>query len=163
MMLHAAPDHPCDVREFEEYISKLPTLLTSLLSCAPHTGGFNLPRNAPRRAVYLFSDGNDTVYVGRTNYLQRRYRQHIGGRHNDAPFAFKIARHATGYLSAKGGPTRIQLQGDPAFASAFAAARKRVSTLQFRWVEVEDPNLQYLLEIYVALVLRATHNDFENH
>ena len=80
----------------------------------------------------------------------------------DAPFAFKLARHATDNLL-KGGPTRKALEADPAFAVAFAVARERVANMQFRWVEEADPNRQCLLEIYATVVLDARYNDFINH
>ena len=35
--------------------------------------------------------------------------------------------------------------------------------MEFRWVAVDDPNLQCLFEIYATLALDAKHNDFENH
>lgn len=133
-----------------------------LTLCPPHTGRVRLPLGTPRCGVYLFSEGDDHLYVGRTDRLRDRHREHWSGKANDAPFAFKLARHATNNLS-KGSPTRKTLEVDPAFASAFLDAKERVSKMQFRWVEEADPNRQCLLEIYATVVLEARFNDFINH
>lgn len=133
-----------------------------LTSCPTHSGKVRLPLDVPRCGVYLFSEGDDHLYVGRTDRLRDRHREHWSGKANDAPFAFKLARHATGNL-VKGGPTRKALEVDPVFASAFAEARDRVAAMQFRWVEEADPNRQCLLEIYATVVLDARYNDFINH
>lgn len=134
----------------------------NLISCPPHTGRVRLPPTTPRCGVYLFSEGDDHLYVGRTDRLRDRHREHWSGKANDAPFAFKLARHATNNIL-KGGPTRKALEADPMFAAAFADARERVANMQFRWVEEADPNRQCLLEIYATVVLNARYNDFINH
>jgi predicted GIY-YIG superfamily endonuclease len=133
-----------------------------LISCPPHTGRVRLPLSTPRCGVYLFSEGDDHLYVGRTDRLRDRHKEHWSGKANDAPFAFKLARHATHNL-VKGGPTRKALEADTAFAAAFGVARERVANMQFRWVEEVDPNRQCLLEIYATVVLEARYNDFINH
>ena len=122
-----------------------------------------MPIGAPERAVYLFSEGDCYFSVGRTNRLRHRYREHCRQRHNDAPFAFKLARIESGHLKAKGGLSRAALELDPLFAAAFQRAKDRVKEMEFRWVEETDPNRQCLLEIYATLALNALHNDFENH
>lgn len=116
-----------------------------LIECKPHVGRVRLPVGVPKCGVYLFSEGDDHLYVGRTDRLRDRHREHWSGRNNDAPFAFKLARHATSNL-AKGGLTRKQLSLDPIFSAAFKAARDRIAAMQFRWVEEADPNRQCLLK-----------------
>ena len=133
-----------------------------LTECQPHTGRVRLPIGMPSCGVYLFSEGNDHLYVGRTDRLRHRHKEHWSGKGNDAPFAFKLARHATNNLL-KGGPTRKALEVDPIFAAAFAKAKERVSNMQFRWVEESDANRQCLLEMYATIVLDARYNDFINH
>jgi predicted GIY-YIG superfamily endonuclease len=58
----------------------------------------SLPRVMPDRGVYLFSDGEQHLYIGRTNALRKRLQNHcrISGTHFTATFAFRIARHETG-------------------------------------------------------------------
>ena len=146
-------------QKFQALVYQLPTLLEQLRSWEPRAKGEGLPE----RGVYLFSEGSDHLYVGRTDRLPSRYREHCSGRNNDAPFAFKLARISANRPRIRGGPTRKQLEIDPVFAEAFQMAKKRVRSLEFRWVAIDDPNLQCLFEIYATLALDAKHNDFENH
>lgn len=148
--------------KFAELADSLHPSFLKLMSCKPHTGRVRMPLDVPRCGVYLFSEGDEHLYVGRTDRMRDRHREHWSGRANDAPFAFKLARHATENL-VKGGPTRKALEADPTFAAAFSAARERVANMQFRWVEEADPNRQCLLEIYATVVLNARYNDFINH
>ena len=154
--------HDLDAR-FAKLIDDLPAALNALLLCEPHCGGGPLPKEVPERAVYLFSEGNRYLSVGRTNRLRHRYREHCRQRHNDAPFAFKLARIKSGHVKAKGGLSRAALEADEVFAEHFLAAKDRVKQMEFRWVEETDPNRQCLLEIYATVALNALHNDFENH
>ena len=156
------PEDVLDSR-FADLIDGLPASLDALLACKPHTGGGPLPKEVPERAVYLFSEGERYFSVGRTNRLRHRYREHCRQRHNDAPFAFKLARIASGHLRAKGGLSRAALERDEGFAAAFLKTKEQVRQMEFRWVEEADPNRQCLLEIYATLALKAIHNDFENH
>lgn len=126
-----------------------------------------LPPAMPSRAVYLFSEADNHLYVGRTNRLRQRLLEH--GRpssgHNSAPFAFLLAREETGKTTAthKSFGSRDELEADPVFAAAFAAARQRVRAMDIRFVKESDPMQQALLEMYVAIVLRTPYNDFETH
>lgn len=43
------------------------------------------------------------------------------------------------------------------------AAKSRIARMSIRYVEESDPVAQALLEIYVAVVLKAKYNDFDNH
>lgn len=57
-----------------------------------------LPADLSGPGIYMFSEGGKSLYVGRTHDVRRRYSKHTrrSGGHNSAPFAFKLARHATG-------------------------------------------------------------------
>jgi len=121
----------------------------------------------PHACIYLFSEGSRHLYAGRTRHLRSRLRQHSipAAQHNQAVFAFRLAREATGRLEASysvdGG--RAALQREPAFAAAFMAAKARVSRMDLRYVEENDPLRQALLEIYVSIVLKTPYNDFNTH
>ena len=52
---------------------------------------------------------------------------------------------------------------DALFAAAFMAAKERIRTMEYRYVEEGDQNRQALLEIYCAVVLRTPYNDFGTH
>lgn len=148
--------------KFAALAEGLHPLFEELMRCPPHIGPTRLPPTVPRCAVYLFSTGDTHLYVGRTDRLRARHREHWTGKANDAPFAFKLARHDTGNLT-KGRPTRQQLEADPIFAAAFIDAKQRVANMEFRWVEETDANRQCLLEIYATIALDARYNDFINH
>jgi hypothetical protein len=149
--------------KFAALVETLHPSFERLKGMEPHTGKVRLPLDVPPRAVYMFSEGDDHLYVGRTNRLRHRHREHWSGKSNDAPFAFKLAREKTGRMVAKGGLTRAELEIEPAFAAAFVEAKDRVAAMAFRWVEETDANRQCLLEIYATIALGARFNDFENH
>jgi predicted GIY-YIG superfamily endonuclease len=126
-----------------------------------------LPKQLPHKCVYLFSEGDQTLYVGRTRRLRQRLRQHslAGALHNQAVFAFRLARETTGKIvaaySVKG--SRAALSAEPIFAEAFTQAKARVRAMDLRFVEEPDPLRQALLEICVSIVLGTKYNDFETH
>jgi hypothetical protein len=127
----------------------------------------DLPPSLPHRGVYLFSEATEHLYVGRTNSLRARLAAHCrpGSDHRKAAFAFRLAREATGNtrpICALAG-SRNALATDPHFADAFMAAKSRIARMSIRYVEESDPVAQALLEIYVAVVLKAKYNDFDNH
>jgi len=45
----------------------------------------------------------------------------------------------------------------------FLKAKERVSKMQVRYLEVNDPIMQTFLEIYCTLELETPYNDFETH
>jgi hypothetical protein len=126
-----------------------------------------LPANAPAQGIYLFSEGARPMYVGRTRNLQRRVGNHCGGgaRENQAVFAFKLAREATGKPKATytSDGSRSALMNDPIFAAAFKDAKQRVRRMDLRYVAEADPLRQALLEMYVAVILKTPYNDFDTH
>jgi hypothetical protein len=76
-----------------------------------------------------------------------------------------MARKMTGKMQAsytKSG-SRADLLKDVTFASAFEAAKRRIASMDLRFVEESDPTRQALLEIYTATVLRTPYNDYDNH
>ena len=85
--------------------------------------------------------------------------------HNQAVFAFKLAREAKGQTKATymKGQSRKDLCTDPAFVTAFRAAKQSIRKMDLRFVQETDPLQQTLLEIYVALVLSTPYNDFDTH
>lgn len=121
----------------------------------------------PVRGVYLFSEGDVRLYVGRSNRMHERVRNHgrPSATHRQAAFAFKLAREATGKAKATYKPdgSRAHLMSDPVFAAAFTASKKRIAAMDVRFVEEADPVRQCLLEVYVALALGTPYNDFDNH
>jgi predicted GIY-YIG superfamily endonuclease len=151
---------------FAKLLETLEPKYLALVNMTPVTYA-TLPRGLPLRGLYLFSEGVDHLYVGRTNRLRQRLRGHCvpSASHFSATFAFRMARNATGRLAAsysKSG-SRQDLLNNAEFAAAFNDAKRRIATMHLRYVEQVDPTSQALLEIYAATVLKTPYNDFENH
>ena len=127
-----------------------------------------LPKDLPKQGVYLFTENGNHLYVGRSNKIRARYGRHCnpGATHRMAAFAFKLAREATGKLSASYKPGEDSRKGlilNPEFRMAFEKAKARIRQMDFRFVEETDQNAQALLEIYCTLALDAKYNDFNTH
>ncbi len=151
---------------FRAHVESLHPAFERLMAMPP-VKPCSLPINMPSRGIYLFTETGIHLYVGRTNRMRQRLREHCraSSTHNSAPFAFLLAREATGQTVAtyqvRG--SRAQLEQDPVFRQAFTAAKARVSNMDVRVVEEGDPLRQALLEMYVSIALQTPHNSFENH
>lgn len=153
--------------QFLQHVASLRPKLDALLAMEPVKPS-RLPKLMPKAGVYLLSEGNEYLYVGRSNNIRGRIARHSrpGATHHMAAFAFRIARQVTGRLDASyktGEGTRDALAREPKFARAFVEAKARVREMDLRYVEEADPVRQALLEVYVALAVKAKHNDFDNH
>jgi hypothetical protein len=126
-----------------------------------------LAAGLPSAGVYLFTEGAQHLYVGRSNNLRRRMQRHgsPGATYKQAAFAFRLAREVTGRLKAtyKTEGSRAHLIQDEAFALAFTHAKQRIRTMDLRFVEEVDPLRQAVLEMYVAVALGTPYNDFDTH
>lgn len=151
---------------FTLYINQLPKFLDVLLKADP-SQTTELPKNLPSKGIYLFSENGIHLYVGRSNNIKRRIQYHcrLSSDHNKATFAFRIARSKTNLEKAtyKTEGSRKQLEYDPVFGPAFLSAKERIRKMELRFVEIDNPILQALFEIYVAVTLKTKYNDFENH
>ncbi|GLS35438.1 hypothetical protein GCM10010869_10260 [Mesorhizobium tianshanense] len=151
---------------FLEKVEGLHASYEKLIAMTPHAGT-PPPTNIPVGGVYLFSEGDEPLYVGRSNRLRERYFLHTrnGSRHNQASFAFRIAFQLLDLPPARytkeGGRKEIALMED--FIREFAAAKTRIRNMNYRYVEETDQTRQALLEIYVATVLDTPYNDFRTH
>lgn len=153
-------------QEFKSLVESLEPNYLALIGMVP-VKYRTLPREIPIRGIYLFSEGNNHLYVGRTNRLRERLRGHCvpSDTHFTATFAFRIARKETGQTVAsysKSG-SRAELLKNATFRSAFDNAKRRIALMDIRFVEEQDPTRQALLEIYTATVLKTPYNDFDNH
>ena len=123
-----------------------------------------LPRKLPQSGIYLFSEGQLHLYVGRSKRIRQRLRYHSGSA-KDAPFAFKLARELTGNTKAaystKG--SRNQLLSDDKFLAAFQTSKHRIRQMDIMFVEEADSNRQALVEIYATICPAAPYNDFDTH
>ena len=158
--------------KFAAFVDRLHPAYLKLLSSPPVTGGgkphYGEGDQVAVRGIYLFTEHGRHLYVGRSNRLFQRYKNHWGPSktEREAAFAFKLAREATGFLKAtykKGEGSRKHLVLDAAFGKAFIEAKERIRAMEYRWVEEGDPTCQCLLEIYAAVCLETPYNDFDTH
>ena len=126
------------------------------------------PLDMPMRGVYLFSENGAHLYVGRSNSIRKRYKQHtnLGSTHNQASFAYKLASekckmpHPT-YKKGDGKADRLKMHPD--LAAEFIEAKHRVRLMDYRYVEEVVPMRQSMLEAYACIVLETPYNDFDTH
>lgn len=60
--------------------------------------------------------------------------------------------------------TREPIEADPAFAVIFEKARERVASMDVRFIEIDDPIVRTVFEVYVARALGTdAYNSFETH
>jgi predicted GIY-YIG superfamily endonuclease len=149
---------------FRALVDQLQPSFERLITMQPVTAA-TVPATAPSACIYLFSEGDNHLYVGRTRGLRNRAGQHSrpGSQDNQAVFAFKLARHATGNITAdyRGAGRRKALMTNEVFLQAFIEAKARVRRMDFRFVEETDPLRQVLLELYASVVLDTPFNEFE--
>lgn len=150
-------------RHFAELAERLDPSFRRLLAMKPFTP-VSLPKGMPKEGIYLFSENQKHLYVGRSRNIRGRIARHSrpSSTHRMAAFAFRLAREATGHLVAsyKKEGSRSKLVQDPAFRAAFDQSKTRIREMDVRFVEESDPVRQALLEIYVAVSLRTPYNDF---
>ena len=158
---------------WEDAVDKMPVLLCKLKSdTLRHRDDMG---KLPERGIYVFYEGGKPIYVGRTNRMKRRVREHGSqSATKAATFAYLVAKRE---LEVKGvapeakpgkPSSRITKADVDKYPGIISAARERVGKMQFRVVEITDPIEQTLFEVYAAVQLRTTreqggYNDFENH
>jgi predicted GIY-YIG superfamily endonuclease len=151
---------------FKQFVETLHPSFERLMQMSPLKMS-SLPTRLPEKCIYLLSEAENHLYVGRTRRLRNRLRQHsvAGAQHNQAVFAFKLAREMTGRWTAAYSSvgSRVSLSSDGVFGEAFTQAKARVRSMDLRFVEEADPTRQALLEIYASVVLRTKYNDFDTH
>ncbi len=151
---------------FAKIVDSLQPSLRRLLAMDPVKVDL-LPKGMPEEGVYLLSEGETHLYVGRSRRIRRRIASHSqpGGSHKGAAFAFRLAREMTDQLDPtyKTEGSRDDLMRDPAFRQAFENAKARIRGMDLRYSEESDPIRQSLLEIYVAVSLQTPYNSFRTH
>ena len=151
----------------------MPELLATLKSCELlyRDGRGKLPQ-VPDRGIYVFYNGDNPIYVGRTNRMRQRLQEH--GRpssgHNSATLAFAMASLIASDqgMDSISALSRDTLQRDPEFKKWFDMTKEMVRKMSIRVVEVTDPIEQAVFEVYAAMELETTReqggfNDVENH
>lgn len=153
------------VARFGAAVEQLPALLKALCSAPRHRLAEH-PSVPNTPGIYLFSEGEKPIYVGQSRKLRNRLRQHTGATrgHNQASFAFNLAKREASAAGVNIKCARALLEADPAFAGHFEAARAAVAAMKIQFIELADPVERTLFEVYVALALDTVEfNSFETH
>ena len=151
---------------FGELIDKMPTNLQSLLEQPPITIDEIGITQMPQKGVYVFFEDNKPIYVGRSNRLKERLREHSqsSSDHYSATLAFRITKKSASAIRIKSKKqTNEQLMKNSDFVKEFKAAKERISRVKIRFVEIEDQIEQAVFEIYAHLELGTELNDFNTH
>lgn len=153
------------IPEFDAAVAQMPELLQQLRDAPGHRVAEH-PTVPAAPGIYLFNEGERPVYVGQSRNLRKRLKQHTGSRrdHNQASFAFNLAKREAATAGADVTRFRAQLSADPAFAALFTTARETVAAMSVRFIEVPDRIVRTLFEVYAALALDTVEfNSFETH
>ena len=149
--------------EFKKLIEQMPQLLSNLKKKKPLE--MNNLDGIPTHGVYVFYEKNKPIYVGRSNRLKSRIREHYreSSTHDSATFAFNLAKEEMG-INQRTPITRKELEKAPGFDRAFYEARLRVKEMEVRVVQIDDQATQALFEIYAVLALKTRrYNNFRTH
>lgn len=148
---------------FAAKVELIPQLFLTLKDSAPFIEKGVAWQNG-KPGIYAFFDDEQPVHVGRTRHLGRRLKQHTRLAHNAASFAFKRARRTLAKAATyQPAGSRTALMRDADFVAEFRSHVERVKLMQVRFVEVEDPVLQYLLELYASIEWRLALDEFDTH
>lgn len=150
-------------KEFDQIVAEMPHLRLRLQE-AELLSRDDL-HGIPQRGVYVLYEDGKPIYVGRSNRLRDRLLQHSrqSSTHNSATFAFNLAKERAARRGIDTSQARNQLERDPVFKDLFTQAKKRVSLMRIRTVQIENSVTQTLFEVYAALALKTPHNDFDTH
>lgn len=151
-------------KEWNHHIEQMPRLLNELTSQPlrpPNDRGI-----LPQKGIYVFYEGGKPIYTGRTRNMKRRLKDHCrpSSGHNTATFAFIIAKRKAIQAGIDINVTRKQLEINPTFAELYLKAKERVSKMPVRVIQIDDPIMQTLFEVYAVLALETKeYNDFKTH
>lgn len=115
-------------------------------------------------AIYVFFQDGKAEHVGRTRNLQGRIRGHLSDSHYSASFAFKQTRRELSLIATyKPEGSRAALFAEEGFRAAFRNQSQRLRGMTMRFLTVECPVDQYLLELYTTMELGLNLDEFNTH
>ena len=152
---------------FRQHVEALHPAYERLIASTPFKFADLAGQSIPDRGVYLLTEGERHLYVGRSDNIRERLQNHCrtGATHLQAAFAFRLAREACGVPKATYKPqgSRADLMTQEPFRLSFDAQKVRLRAMDIRVVAETDGNRQALLEMHVAIALATPYNDFNNH
>lgn len=148
---------------FDEIINQMPILLKKLQeSSFFERNNINL---LPVKGIYIFYEQDKPIYVGRSRNIHRRVSSH--GRpssgHNSATFAFLLAKEKAKTYGYDINLSREQLEKNAEFSKIYKEEKARVAKMQIKAVDIINPEVQAIFEIYAAKALGTKYNDFDTH
>lgn len=152
--------------KFAEVVESLHPSFERLMAMEPLRGTPPSRVSTPKSGIYLFSEHDHHLYVGRSNRIAYRYALHCGlsAKQNQASFAWKLMAEVVGHKATyRRGEGRADMIQRPDYADAFSAAKARIRNMDYRFVEENDQMRQALLEAYVCIALETPYNDFNTH
>jgi hypothetical protein len=88
----------------------------------------------------------------------------LGGKNNQATFAFLLAKADAEAAGVDTKQYREVLEQDEDFIAHFDGAKSRVAEMQIRFILLDGPIERSLFEIYAAMALDTlVYNSFETH
>jgi hypothetical protein len=155
---------------FEQIIDEMPHLLEDLNSKPMFKKGDIITRKdlVPQKGIYVLFENNRPMYVGRSDNIRQRLGGHCnqGSDRFSATFAFRLAiREYEGrYGKSTKGIRRQDLESNQDFQIIFKESKFRVSQMGIKIVEIADPLIQTIFEVYAAMNLGTLEfNSFDNH
>lgn len=127
----------------------------------PIRGG---PSHSTQGGIYVLYEEGLPVHVGRTRNLRKRLQGHCSQSHYHASFAFKRARIKTGFKADyRPGNSRQVLAQNELFKPVFLEQVETIRKMTYRFLAVNEPVDQYLLELYAAMELGTSMDEFDTH
>ena len=149
--------------KFDDMIDQLPLLLKQLVTSTSKNR--NTLGVLPKKGIYVFYENECPIYVGRSNRIRERLLEHSrpSSTHTSATFAFNLAKEdAIKKEIDVNNKARVHLETDSDFSSLFSEAKKRVSRMSIKVINIDDPIIQTIFEVYVSVKFN-TLNDFDTH
>ena len=147
----------------EHILGQMEGLLVKLQS--PCRATWETLDDLPNKGVYAFYEGDKPLYVGRSNRLRQRVKEHgqPGSRTNKATFAYRLLANEYGLPM---GHDRDHLRSEVAdeHDAEFREQKKRVRNMSVQAVGICDDTVAYFFEAYAIVALDTTkYNKFEPH
>lgn len=149
--------------QFEDIIKQMLVLLKKLEDFEPLDK--KSARLLPKNGIYVFYENSEPIYVGRSRSIATRIQSHSrqSSDHNSASFAFLLAKEKAGQRGINIRNKRRDLEDDASFSKICAEEKERVSKMKIKAIEIEDPEIQAIFEIYASKMLETKYNDFNTH
>ena len=146
-------------KDFWRTVDKMKPLMDKLKNAREYK--WDEYEQAPQKGVYVLYENGEAIYVGRSNTMRRRIREH-GADSSDrysATFAFKLLRQKLN------DPQGRAQDIEAAYGEEYRQQRARVRAMTYRAVSIPDQLEQTLFEIYAILEMDTApeYNDFETH